>query len=67
MSFALMIAALLTAGCGDSAISPGVQPEIVNQENTFAYQVSDIRNYSGTATYSGQNDGTAVNLNLSTW
>jgi hypothetical protein len=66
MTLALVTGVLVASGCGDSPTSPGIQPEIFNQADSFEYQVSDILNYSGTATYTWQNTGSAANLNLST-
>ena len=51
-----------TLGCGDST-SPGIQPEIVNDPDSFSYQVSAIQNYSAAASYSWQNTGTQANVN----
>jgi len=61
----LVLGVLLTAGCSNSPTSPGIQPEVVNNTDSFEYQVSDILNYSGAATYAWENSGTTANLNLS--
>lgn len=53
------------AGCGSDPVSPGVQPEISNQVDNFQYQVTDIRGYTHTDTYSWQNTGTQANVDQS--
>lgn len=58
--------ALALAGCGDSSTSPGIQPQIVNNSDNFEYQVSNVRNYSGTSSYTWQNTGVAANVNQAT-
>lgn len=62
---AMSVCAALVAGC-DSSTSPGVNPEIANEPDTFQYQVTDIRNYSHVDNYTWQNTGTAANVNQST-
>lgn len=67
LTYAVALASLVLAGCGDNTpTSPGIQPEIINIVDSFEYQVSDIRNYSGTATYAWENTGTGANIDLST-
>lgn len=67
LACAFAVAGLMLAGCGDNTpTSPGIQPEIINNVDSFEYQVSDIRNYSGTASYVWENTGTGANINLST-
>jgi len=62
-----VIAVALLAGCGsDPPTSPGIQPQIVNNPDNFAYQTSSVSNYSGSATYSWQNSGAAANVNQAT-
>lgn len=70
---ALVAVALTTAlflpGCGinpPSAPAPGIQPQIVNNADDFSYQVSNVADYSGTATYSWQNSGVSANVNQAT-
>lgn len=59
------VCAALVAGC-DSSTSPGINPEIANNPDTFQYQVTDIRNYSHVNDYTWQNTGTSANVNQST-
>ena len=56
----------LVAACSDSPTSPGVQPEITNLVDDFAYQVSDVQNYSSTDSYTWQNTGTGASIDQST-
>jgi len=64
---AAVIAVALLAGCGsDPPTSPGIQPQIVNNPDNFAYQTSSVSDYSGSATYSWQNSGAAANVNQAT-
>jgi len=66
LSAGLVLALLVIAGCNNSPTGPGIQPEIINAADSFEYQVSNIRDYSGAATYIWENSGTNANLNLST-
>jgi hypothetical protein len=61
----LAAGAMILAACGDSATAPGTNPEIINTTDNFQYQVSDIRQFSGTQTYSWQNSGTTATVNQS--
>jgi hypothetical protein len=53
------------AGCDSDPVSPGVQPEISNLVDSFQYQVTDIRNYTHTDSYSWHNTGTQANVDQS--
>jgi hypothetical protein len=46
----------LTVGC-ESPTAPGIEPEITNNDDSFFYQVRDIRNLTGTWDYTWQNGG----------
>ena len=61
MAVAAFLAGL--AGCSDSPTSPGINPEIVNQADHFSYQVSNIKNYSATASYTWSNSGPQATIN----
>jgi len=61
---AAVLAVGLGTGCGNPA-GPGIQPRIVNAADTFEYQVSNVRNFSGTATFVWSNTGTAASVNQS--
>ena len=64
--FGLLIAVALVPACTNSPTSPGIEPEIANVPDNFEYQVSSIKNYSGTASYTWQHSGTTANINLAT-
>ena len=61
----LTAACVALAACSDPVTSPGRQPEIINGTDNFQYQISDIRDYSGTQNYSWQNSGTTATVNQS--
>ena len=52
--------------CSDSPTGPGIQPQIINQPGNFEYQVSDVQGYTGTISYTWQNNGTQANVNQAT-
>ncbi|MDH3196975.1 MAG: hypothetical protein OEO21_01910 [Candidatus Krumholzibacteria bacterium] len=54
-----------SVACSDSPSSPGVQPEITNETDSFAYQVSSVKDYSGMASYTWENTGTAASVDIS--
>lgn len=60
-------ALLLLAACSkDTPVSPGVSPEIINQGNgNFQFQVTAMKNYSGTLQYNWSNTGTMADVNQS--
>jgi len=63
----LMVAALLVgAACSDSPTAPGIQPEIVNNTDSFSYQIRDLRNVTGSWNYTWQNTGTLATITHST-
>ena len=52
--------------CSDSPTGPGIQPQIINQPGNFEYQVSDVQGFTGTLSYTWQNNGTQANVNQAT-
>ena len=54
------------AACSENPLSPGVQPEITNLPDDFAYQVSEVLNYSSTDDYTWQNTGTDATVDHAT-
>lgn len=62
-----IVLAGLTSGCGgDTPVSPGVQPQIVNQGNgNFQFQVTAMKNYSGAFRYSFANAAATADVNQS--
>jgi len=64
-----LVGAVLVAGCGKSPTGPppaGIQPQIVSVQDNFSYQISNVQNYTGSATYSWQNSGTGASVNQAT-
>jgi hypothetical protein len=62
-----LAACLVFSGCSDSPpTSPGIQPQIANLPDDFSYQVSNVRYYTGSASYSWQNTGISANVNQAT-
>jgi hypothetical protein len=63
------LAVLVTLGaCGSdksNPLSPAVQPEIVNDTDSFSFQVTGVQNASTTLNYSWQNTGTGATVNQS--
>lgn len=60
---ALLLGLLLAVvACGDSPSSPGIEPQIVNDPDTFSYQVSDLRNVSRAWEYNWSNSGTTAKV-----
>lgn len=53
---------LVAVACGDSPTAPGIQPQIVNDTDTFSYQVSDLEATTGTWSYTWQNTGTLAKV-----
>ena len=43
----------------------GVDPEVVNNEDSFEFQVSSVENYTGAWTYNWMTTGTVVNVDQS--
>ncbi|MEO7713319.1 MAG: hypothetical protein ABIV10_10415 [Gemmatimonadaceae bacterium] len=62
---ASLLALAFGAACADSPTAPGIQPQINNIANTFSYQVTSIRNFTGTNTYTWRNDGTLARISHS--
>ena len=62
------LAALAVISCGDddSPTGPGIQPQITNMPDDFAYQVSSVTNYTGVLSYSWRNTGAQANVNQAT-
>jgi hypothetical protein len=66
--FAAVAALALSAACGggaDNATAPQYQPQVVNLQNDFAFQVTALQNVSDNVQYTWKNDGTAASVNQS--
>jgi len=58
--------AIFAAGCSsDTPTSPGSQPQIVNNTDTFEFQVTSMQNYTSTWRYNWTTTGTIVNVDHS--
>lgn len=55
---------LFSAACGDSptAAPPGIQPQITNDPDAFAYQLTSLSSVTGTWNYTWQNTGTLAKV-----
>ena len=62
---ATLAALAFVVACSDSPTAPGVEPQITNLTDRFSYQVSSIRNFTGTQTYRWQNGGTLARISHS--
>ncbi|MEJ2502794.1 MAG: hypothetical protein P8177_05660 [Gemmatimonadota bacterium] len=61
---AIFLAFAVSTGC-DSPTSPGIEPEIINNADSFSYQVRDIGDVTGTWEYTWQNGGTLATVSHS--
>jgi hypothetical protein len=61
-----VIALLLVSACGnDDVLAPQFEPEIINLQDSFAFQATDIDGISQTISYTWENTGTAANVDQS--
>ena len=60
----LLLAALILLGaCSDNPTAPpGIQPQITNNTDAFAYQITNLNNVTGTYNYAWQNTGTLARV-----
>ncbi len=57
---------LAVAGCSDDQpVLPGVEPEVINNTDTFEFQVSSVVNYTGVWQYDWTTTGTIVDVDQS--
>lgn len=63
----LFIPILIVACSDDTAtpVVPGIEPEVINSVDNFQFQVTALKNYSGTLTYKWANTGTLAKGNHS--
>ena len=62
LGIALAVLVSLTA-CGDDPTAPpGIQPQITNITDAFAYQISDLAGVTGSWNYTWQNTGTSAKV-----
>jgi len=64
---ALACLGMLACGCGSDSnvIGPQVQPEIVNQVDSFAFQATGAENVTQTLVYTWSNTGVSANVDQS--
>jgi hypothetical protein len=60
---ALAIAAVVACS---SSTEPGIQPQVSNVTDNFQYQVSNVKNFTGTKVYTWQITGTQASVNQAT-
>ena len=59
------LAIALIVGCS-SPTDPGVQPQVNNATDNFQYQVSNVKNFTGSRVYTWQVTGTKASVNQAT-
>ena len=59
------LAMALIVGCS-SPTDPGVQPQVNNATDNFQYQVSNVKNFTGSRVYTWQVTGTKASVNQAT-
>ncbi len=59
------LAIALMVGCS-SPTDPGIQPQVNNATDNFQYQVSNVKNFTGTRVYTWQITGTKASVNQAT-
>ncbi len=53
---------LLAVACSDSPTAPGIEPQIINNSDSFSYQISDLNDVTGSWEYTWQNTGTTAKV-----
>lgn len=64
----LLAAALLVGavGCGgNNPVNPAYQPQIINLQDSFSFQLTGVQNGSASLTYTWQNTGTRATIDRS--
>lgn len=67
-SSALLVLLVAISACGGGSsnpIAPQFQPEVINNVDSFSFQVTGVQNASSTLNYSWQNSGTTATVNQS--
>lgn len=67
-STALLVLLVAISACGGGSsnpIAPQFQPEVINNVDSFSFQVTGVQNASSTLNYSWQNSGTTATVNQS--
>jgi hypothetical protein len=61
-----LLTAVLLAGCGSDPAQPLLEPEVVNETNTFQFQATTNGETTQNLQYNWQNTGTSANVDQST-
>lgn len=62
----LMLAVAAISGCGGgNTITPAVQPQVVNVQDSFSFQITGASNITQTLQYTWANSGTRATINHS--
>ncbi len=61
---AICLAGVLIS-CSDDPVAPGIEPEIVNNSESFEFQVTQVSNYTGALNYTWANSQISANLDES--
>ena len=66
-STTLLVLLAATSACGGNSnpIAPRFQPEVINNADSFSFQVTGVQNASSTLNYTWQNTGTVATVNQS--
>jgi len=59
----LLVIMLVLAACSsDPTAPPGIQPQITNNTDNFAFQITNLNNVTGTYDYTWQHTGTVARI-----
>jgi hypothetical protein len=61
----VLLAAISACGSSSNPIAPQFQPQVINNVDSFSFQVTGVQNASSTLNYSWQNSGTMATVNQS--
>jgi len=62
----LVLLCIFATSCSkNSPVVPGIQPEVINSTDNFQFQVTSMKNYTGTLEYAWDNTGTMAKANHS--
>lgn len=65
-SAAALLTVVLLAGCGSDPVQPLLEPQIVNETDTFQFQATTNGQTTQSFQYSWENTGTSANIDQST-
>lgn len=61
-----LLVALLVGGCGSDPVQPLLEPEVMNQTDTFQFQATTNGETTQSFVYTWENTGTGANVDQST-